>query len=303
MKKKICLFIGSFQAGGAENYVLQLVKSLDRDKFDVYVCTHKVSGTLKNEYLNEDVQINEFSKKNVFDYFISFLKFTIFLKKNKMDVIHIHLVGCFLFAILGGKIARIKKNIIHWHGVYNSNIKFSKRFAIRFASNKADKVIAISEKVKELNCIVYKIPIYKVEVIYNFIDTEKFKVLKKNKIGAMKTIGTVGSLRTDKGIDTLIKAFGLVNKQFPNYSLEIIGDGYEKENLIILAKSLNLESKILFRGAIPNNEVSGVIEKWELFVLCSRREGFGIVLLEAMALEKAIVATNVEAIPPTAKII
>ena len=83
--------------------------------------------------------------------------------------------------------------------------------------------------------------------------------------------------------------------------LEIVGQGPLEKNIKEYAKKLGIKDKVRFLGLLSNEDVLSRISRWHLFVLTSRWEGFGIVLLEAMTMEKPIVATNVEAIPEVVK--
>ena len=101
----------------------------------------------------------------------------------------------------------------------------------------------------------------------------------------------VGRLEELKGVHFLIKSMAEVVKKY-NIKLNIIGDGVERENLGNLAKELNIESNINFMGFIPQGEIPFVLKKSRALVLPSIYECGGAVVLEAMAMSKAVIATN-----------
>ncbi len=105
----------------------------------------------------------------------------------------------------------------------------------------------------------------------------------------------VGSLRRVKQVDVLIRAFQIVNQTHPRSHLAIVGSGVKEQELEHLTATLGLKTQITFAGFIthPND----YFDACDLFVLPSREETFGVVLLEAMARAKPVVASDAGAIP------
>lgn len=108
-------------------------------------------------------------------------------------------------------------------------------------------------------------------------------------------IGTVGRLSEEKRHVDLLKAFHDVRKVFPKATLLIVGDGDMRDGLTNLATRLGVSGSVTFAGFQRN--ISEYLNKMDVFVLPSRTEGFGIVLLEAMAMGLPVVASNVGGIP------
>jgi len=173
-------------------------------------------------------------------------------------------------------------------------------------SNKADKIIAISNLIKKELEDDLGIPNNKIEVVYNGIDLEEFRVLddktienEKKKYGffkGSKIIGYTGRLHEEKGISILIEAFYQVSRRFDHLYLLLVGDGPERKKLEIQVARLGLEKKVLFLGYKEN--VPLFLNLIDVFVLPSIiRESFGIVLTEAMACHKVVIASNLGGIP------
>jgi len=104
------------------------------------------------------------------------------------------------------------------------------------------------------------------------------------------TIVAVGRLVPQKGFDILLRAFGRIADQHPDWSLTIWGDGPEKEELIRQRNALGLEGRVAFPGV--SDRPGGWIESGSLFVLASRYEGFPNVLVEAMAAGFPVVSVD-----------
>ncbi|MGC9518892.1 MAG: glycosyltransferase [Desulfuromonadaceae bacterium] len=104
-------------------------------------------------------------------------------------------------------------------------------------------------------------------------------------------IGNVGRLHPDKDQQTLIKGFASAVPRLPDHSLLVlIGTGRLEEDLRGLARKLNVESKVMFLGQVPNAKY--YFKAFDVFVLTSDHEPFGMVLLEAMAAGLPIIASN-----------
>ena len=112
-----------------------------------------------------------------------------------------------------------------------------------------------------------------------------------------KKIVCVGRLYHVKGQDTLIEAMPYVLKEFPDMKLHLVGDGPEKQRLALSVERLGLKDCIIFRGSLPHEEIPKEIASAAILVGPSRKEGQGIVFVEAQAAGTPIVATNVGGIP------
>ena len=102
----------------------------------------------------------------------------------------------------------------------------------------------------------------------------------------------MGRLVEKKGFDLLIRAFSLISREFPDFHLLIAGDGEERYQLERLVDELNLRDRITLLGFVDRETTLALFLGCEFFVLSSRIEPFGIVVLEAMAAGKAVLATQ-----------
>lgn len=142
----------------------------------------------------------------------------------------------------------------------------------------------------------------KIKVIPFGVDTEKFFPVNKifnNQI----VIGTIKSLEDTYGIDTLIKAFKLVKSKVDNIVLKlvIVGKGSKKYELIKLAEKLNISEYIEFVGFIDHSIIESYHQKIDICVYLSRRESFGVSVLESSACSKPIVASRIDGLVEVVK--
>ena len=304
----LCIFTGTFQTGGAENLIVQIINNIDRSKYNVYIGAFSDKGELYQRYKNLGVEINLFPKG--IRSMKSIIRFAQFLRQKKIQVIHINLTGTFLFAVTISKLLFIKNIIIHWHNVYKYDddlhrlhyVNILTWIRLHLISKLSNSIIAISKAVKEKNCKLFKVKEDKVNVIYNSIDLslipKKLKIFKKTDNPFI--IGSIGLISKQKRFDVLIEAFNIVLKDNPNCKLEIVGkktsDDYACK-IINLPDKLGIKDKVYFTDVLPYKEVYNHLFTWSIFVLASEFEGFGLVLIEAMASGTPVIASNVDAIP------
>lgn len=204
------------------------------------------------------------------------------------EIIHAHyavpqgLLGLLL------KYAKRRPLVITVHGSDMTVLAKSPVFGpvLRFTLYKADRIIAVSEFLKD-RVESIGVPKEKVEVIYGGTPMPEnggpFDF-------AGRVVLFIGNLVPQKGVDTLISAFKKID--IDDLGLFIVGSGPEGQRLKAMSNGLD---NIKFLGM--RNGLKEILTKSDVLVLPSREEGFGLVLLEAMALGTPVVATNTGGIP------
>jgi glycosyltransferase involved in cell wall biosynthesis len=239
--------------------------------------------------------------------FISLLKQAILqLKKIKFDVIFA--TWAYPDGFAAALIAKLLKKplIIKVHGTDINEFTqyYLRRTMIIYALSQADKVIAVSKALKQ-KIITLGIPESHIEVIFNGIDTNKFKPLSQIRIREKlnlpldkRIVLFVGYLKPVKGLNYLLDAFSLlVSKKNAPLSLFIVGEGESKQNLLVQVKERDIADSVEFVGAKPHEEIPLWMNACDVFCLPSLNEGLPNVVLEALACGKPVVATNVGGIP------
>ena len=128
-------------------------------------------------------------------------------------------------------------------------------------------------------------------IIPNMVDVSAFSC-KTKMSGEPFSFLSIGVLTYKKGFDLLIKAFSILLRSHPNATLTIVGDGELKEELQLLVEKMSLEEKVRLHGKAQRNEIPDLFTECDSFVLASRHETFGVVLIEAMASGKPVISTN-----------
>lgn len=212
---------------------------------------------------------------------------------GKPDLIHVH---CVFNAGIVAKYIKEKwaiPYIITEHSsVYSADISISMAQEAFAIYDNADKVVAVSNYLKNLICEKVNFGQRKIEVIPNFINTEFFNpsvLCSRNEKD--KVIFTACNLIDTKRLDRLLDAFKIVSMQYPDWKLVIGGDGVEKHKLAFQVKELNLSDKVTLTGYLSQEQVRNYMAISSIFTLSSDFETFGVVLIEAMSMGLPVVAT------------
>lgn len=247
------------------------------------------------------------------DLLITFGLFA-YLRKNKYQIVHTHNSKAGFVGRLAAKIAGVPVIIHTVHGfAFHDQEPFWRRALFRnlerLASNWCDKIIFISQPLidwalKERICRADKIV-----KIYSGIDLKHFSPMSYQEENRLRkkwnidkkerAIGIVSKLWEGKGHDVLINAFNIVKHNHNNLKLVIVGEGYLENELKKKVQDLGIEDSVIFTGFQSN--VAEILACIDISVLPSYFEGMGRVILEAMAMEKPVIASNVGGIPELVK--
>lgn len=307
MAKKTIVHIAQ-SAGGVAEYLYMFLKNFKDDNYEhIMVVSQDYKGQLDRfkPYTSNIYSVPMVREVELKNDIKAILKVRKILKQIKPDIVYLH-------SSKAGAIGRIAlafnfktKILYNAHGWYfNAQISDKKRkiFALieKILAIKTDKIINISKSEYE-SALKYKIaPKKKMCIIENGIDFTKFENNDKYREETRKkyhienneiVIGVVGRLTEQKDPMTMIKAFELVYKENKNTRLMYVGSGELEKNVKQYAKEKNILDKIIITGWV--NNVEQYIPAFDIAVLPSKWEGFGLVLIEYMACDKPIIATNV----------
>jgi glycosyltransferase involved in cell wall biosynthesis len=279
----------SLEIGGMEQVVVDLVKAMDRSRFEpVVVCIQKL-GPLADELKALGVAVMEVPPMVPV---LSLLYPTALIKvirSTGTEVIHVH-SGCWFKGVMAARICGAKNIIYTLHGATYARtlvLKFMERIAARLTS----AIIAVSDDLAGQLRNAGHIPMEKVSVIINGIDTDKFSAVQTRANGGPVHIGTIARLEEVKDIGTLLRAFRILIDAGVEAVLDIAGDGSERETLQQLASELGIREKVNFLGF--RRDTPQLLAAMDIFALSSLSEGTSISMIEAMAAGKPVVATRV----------
>jgi phosphatidylinositol alpha-1,6-mannosyltransferase len=173
---------------------------------------------------------------------------------------------------------------------------------VRRVLGSAARVIANSRNTERLLREDWALPAARVTVLHPGVDTRRFvpaerdpQVRARLGWGDRPVILTVGRLQKRKGHDTTIQALSAIRRTVPNVLYAIVGEGEERQPLQELAARLDLTGHVKFHGEPDDDDLVRCYQQCDLFVLANREvngdiEGFGMVLLEAQACGRPVIA-------------
>jgi glycosyltransferase involved in cell wall biosynthesis len=169
-------------------------------------------------------------------------------------------------------------------------------------ARRADRVLVTSEHSRRAAVRRYDLQAEKVRIVPEGIDVDAWERMPQPRPKAGPVILSVARQYRRKNTRALLRAVALVRSEIPGVTLRVVGDGPELPTLRRLASSLGLKGNgAVFLGSLESREeLQREYSSADLFCLPSRQEGFGIVLLEAMAAGLPIVAADAAAVPEVA---
>ncbi|MGY3313445.1 glycosyltransferase involved in cell wall biosynthesis [Peribacillus simplex] len=298
MKRKVAFIIPSLRGGGAERVIINIIRNLDYKQFDISLILLKKEGPYIN-LLPENIKVVDLDTLRVRKSIIPLIKAINAIKPDAIlsTMGHLNLAILAIRFLLKGN----PKIIIREANTPSKNITKKERFfsfLYKHLYPKSDLIIAQCKDMKNDIIDFFKVEEKKIQYIYNPLDIEK---IRDSREGGnpyqekMVNLLSVGRLSQQKGFDVLINAFKIVKEKIPNAHLTILGEGSLKDELQDLAEKIGVLDEISFVG-FKNNPYPYYYYA-DTYILSSRWEGFPNSLLEALACETKVVATDCKSGP------
>lgn len=313
-KIKILYLTTSSHLAGTEKMIYELVNRINKESFEVSVCTLKDDdGDLLSKLKEKGIQTRTLNLNSKWQ-FLKALKLVKIIRGFKPDILQSFLFFDNILARIFGKICRVPIIISGQRNVeiYRSKIR---NFFDKLTISLANFVISNTEAGKKILIEREKVQASKIFVIPNGIDLGKVppSLTKEEKENLFKKIlptthyllptnilGFVGYLTEQKGLKYLLQAFSQLKEEIKKKTiLLIIGDGPIKNDLGNLSQELKIQNNVFFLS--HKKEAIDYMPLFDVFCLPSLWEGQPNVILEAMALGLPIVATGVGGVPEMIK--
>ncbi|PSW32279.1 glycosyl transferase [Photobacterium phosphoreum] len=292
---KILLVITGLGMGGAENLVVNLADKYVEQGHEVVIAYAFGDAIVTPK--NNNIKLISLGVSSYNDFFSAYLKLRTLVKKFHPDVIHSHMIHANLLSRLVRLTTKVPRLVCTAHSI-NEGGRL-RMFAYRLTDNLVDISTNVSQEAADRFIELGAVPANKMKAVLNGIDTNTFIFSTEKRIKYRKQfflndddklIVAVGSLNIPKDYPNLLNAISIVVANKLNVKVKVIGDGPLKDNLLQLVAELNLTNVVEFVGI--SRDVSGIMSASDLFVLSSSFEGFGLVVAEAMACERPVVATD-----------
>lgn len=316
-KKKILIRIGSLRHGGAEKVLINFLKNLPEDKYEIDLLINLYTGMyikevpswvnlyylLKGEMITTNkpheipVKIFRVLYQKMFLWF-PWLLYRFVLKNKKYDV-EIGAIHGMYREILSSPQSNSKKIIWIQNDIFNLK-EYTPEVIKQFF--KFDKILVISNKLKEEMQKVAEDRKQRQAVIQIFNPIDKNDTLRKANVeiddypfsNTIPTFITIGTVYPQKGYDRLLDVHKKLIDEGLKHQIIIIGDGFDFENIYTKLNDLNLMKTVKMLGFRDNPYP--YLKKADFYIMSSRHEGFPTIIAEALILNKPIVSTDVSGI-------
>ena len=305
MKKKILFYIGTLEGGGAERVLIELLKNLNREKYQLYIALNRPQGFFYNQ-IPADVQVLDRSylyrdKTNLFERYFGLASI---IKKNSIDLAMGFLPGANrslmrsrFFTPDNVKMILNEQNNPTFISIADRSLFKEKLEQIEMSLYypKADGMVVACKGLKQHFLDSMNLASENIHVIYNMIDPAEIQSLALEPVSGIdfedgiKTIVAAGRLTEQKAYEDMLSIFKNVNESVPT-RLIILGEGPDREKIEKQVQDLSLGDSVLMPGFVDNP--FAYMGKADLYLSTSRWEGFHLTIAEAMACGTVPVATD-----------
>jgi glycosyltransferase involved in cell wall biosynthesis len=288
----IAFVFSSFEPGGTEQQMVQLIERLDRSRWKVHVVSMRSGGQFLNRVARSSqlvtFPVTSFRRPQVLSRLWSFARWC---RQNRIAIAHTVDQPANIFGLAGASLAGVPVRIANrrYVNIGRTTIELS---AQRLAYVKAHTIVANCRAAAD-RLIYERVPAHKIAIISNGIDATRYTERQPRR--TLRRVIMVANLRPDKGHDVLIDAAARVLERVPDMQFELVGAGRLHASLVERAENRRVSHALTFSG--HQDEIARRLSAADIFVLPSRTEAFPNAVLEAMAAGLPIVASDVGGIP------
>ncbi|MBC8184495.1 glycosyltransferase [candidate division KSB1 bacterium] len=297
--------------GGTENYLFQLATNLNKDKFQAVVGHFAPEeNEVIRKFRENGILIKYIPLDKIYDF--NALKQAVvikrLIKKYKIDIVQTFHLSSDLFGTLVSRYAGVPVIISSRRDLgFCENNSFH-HWARRIVNHQITKIHTVSKVVQNTICYKEHIPFSKTVTLYSGVNMERFnnstcKITKKKELKLnpeFPVIGTIANIKPIKGIEFFVEGASIVLKSYPNSQFIIIGDDLVntngsnnsyKDKLDQQVETLGIRDNVHFLG--KRFDIPEILQIMDVYVSPSLSEGFSNTIIESMATEKPVVATDV----------
>ena len=301
---RILYVIDNLEFGGGERVFLQLASSL-KDRHRIYVAANN-DGKLAQELQNLKIELipidmtRRFACKPI-------RQISRIVRKKKIDIVHSQGARADFFARIGARTARSPKIVctvaMPLEGFDVGSLR-KKVYSLLdcFSSHFVQRFVVVSDALEKSLTVGRGIAAWRVVRIYNGIEVEKYcpgiaETDLRSQWGidpAAPLIGAIGRMVWQKGFQYLVEAAAQILRHTPRARFVLVGEGPLRQDLKGLARKLKIDNGITFTGF--RSDIRSILSAVDIVAAPSLLEGFPMATLEAMAMAKPVVATQIQGI-------
>ncbi len=271
---KVLRILHNLGLGGVQRQLLSLVPHL-QEEMEIHICTLQQGGILEEEFRKLGVKVHNMDLGWKYSP-LGIARLSRLISQEKYDVVHVHRMESIVFPAVVASLGAKVPVIIHHHFLYRW-LSRRKLLLEAWATQKAQRLLAVSHPVMEHACRELGIEARKVGVVYNGISPYHHS----RDSGHPWTVGMVARMVRHKRVDTFLKGAALLASLLNPVRFRLVGGGEREKRYLKMAQKLNLDEVLTFTG--HTLEVEKEMNRFTVGVLPSENEGFPNTLLEYCA--------------------
>ena len=284
MPCRVLNFITELNIGGAERLLTEVLPQLDRAKVEPQVACLHGDAPLAAALEQAGIRVHNLRSSQKFDPRPAW-RLARLLERERIEILHTHLIQADILGYAAGRLARTPAIVSTKHNVrYYDRHDRGLRPVARWVERRMDALVAVSSAVAAEYGHARRL-----EVIHNGVDCAKFSPLP---LSANGPVVCVANFTMQKGHRILLEAMARLAPEFPGLQLELAGGGPLRDDLQARAGRLGLASRVVFLRTLQ--DVQPALARASLFVLPALWEGLGLAVLEAMAMGRPVIVTDVD---------
>jgi glycosyltransferase involved in cell wall biosynthesis len=313
MRHNLLYVFDNMEFGGGERVFAQLINRLSGERYKIMVACLP-TGAFIEKIEGRKVEVKSVDMRNRFNPGV-ILQLADLMKRENVEIVHSQGARADFFARMAAKLAGapivVSTVPMPVEGFDVSPIRKLIYMAFnRFSERFVDRFMVVSDALEKTMIEKHKIEPRRVVKIYNGIEKDEYcisdmeiacrrsRFRKEFGLGDnVPVVVGIGRLVWQKGLEYFIEAIPNILKEFPEAMFLIVGEGPLKEKLKVKSEKLKVKNSLIFTGF--RNDIKDVLASVDIYVMPSLLEGLPVVLLEAMAMMKPIVATKIEGIMET----
>ena len=284
----LAVFVTSFDPGGTERQMTELIRRLDRSRWAVHVATFRPRGAWFDRVAEASsvatFPITSFKSARAMT---QLWRFAHWCRTQRIAVVPTCELYSNIFGLPGAALARVAVRVGNRREI-NPDKSIAQIALQRGAYTCAHKIVANS-RAAVARLIAERVPAHRIALVANGLDVDQYQ--PHSSARPPRRIVVVANLRAEKGHDVLIDAAASLVRVHPDTHIEFVGAGPERDRLVARARERGVAQAITFSGHCE--DVSARLAAADVFVLPSRSEAFPNALLEAMAAGLPVVACGV----------
>jgi glycosyltransferase involved in cell wall biosynthesis len=299
---RILYLIDKLQRAGAQVHLLQLARHLDPGEFDPRVCCLIRGGPVAEQMRALGLEVDILGLPTIYGpaAWRALPRLARSLRERRVQLVHTYLVSANIYGTFAARLAGVPAVLTS-----RRDTGFSRNWRLRLVEEwlvnpRVDRVAAVSPSAAAEARKERGLGGAKVVTIPNGVDLAEYAPARHPRVVARErfavaadelALGVIAHLSPVKGHADLLQAMAVVAARQPRVKLFLVGDGVLRQPLEAQARSLGLAGRVLFTGS--RDDVADVLAMLDVMVLPSHTEGMSNTLLEAMAMERPVVATAV----------